>query len=233
MNNLSPAHPSQPQSIIPAATQNSESRSGNRVSFSKKWLCWEQCCNVLLAAFFFRFVYLNATDLVDCFRLSSCLILIKISADTVCHLIRKPAREISTSPYDWAIGIFGAYTVFFFRSTAGVDSAIGDTVQIFGMTLQVLAMFSLNRSIGFVAANRGVKTSGMYRFVRHPLYSAYCISFLGFVMNHPTQYNIGVYCAMVLLLFMRILAEERILQRSQEYASYARTVRYRLIPGIF
>jgi protein-S-isoprenylcysteine O-methyltransferase Ste14 len=109
---------------------------------------------------------------------------------------------------------------------------LGEVIQIFGMMLQVLALFSLNRSIGFVAANRGVKTTGMYRFVRHPLYSAYCVSFLGFVMNHPTKYNICIYCAMLLLLFMRILAEERILLRSGEYAKYTRTVRYRLIPGI-
>ena len=221
-----------PSTAISALLQASDLGSESRTKFSKTWLFWEQCCNVFLAAFFFRFVYLNATDLADCFRLSSLLILVKVSADTVCHLIRQPAKVISTSPFDWAIGIFGAYTVFFFRSTAGVDSAIGETVQISGMILQVAAMFSLNRSIGFVAANRGVKTSGMYRFVRHPLYSAYCISFLGFVMNHPTKYNICIYCAMVLLLFLRILAEERILQRSQEYASYALTVRYRLIPGI-
>lgn len=197
-----------------------------------RWVSWERFCNLVLALFFFRFVYLNASDLLGAVRLSTVLILLKVSADTVCHLVRRPAQEISLSLYDWLIGIFGAYTAFFFRGAAGVDQFWATGIQLFGMSLQVYAMFSLNRSIGFVAANRGVKTSGMYRFVRHPLYSAYCISYFGFLCNHPTSYNMFVYAVMVTMLYLRILAEERLLGRSPEYRAYTQQVRYRLIPGL-
>ncbi len=100
------------------------------------------------------------------------------------------------------------------------------------MGLQVYAMLSLNRSIGFVAANRGIKTGGMYRFVRHPLYCAYIIAFFGFLMNHPSAHNICVYSIMVLLLFMRAIAEERLLTKNDEYRAYSKKVRWRLIPYV-
>ncbi len=215
-----------PATQVSPATQNS-----NR-ELTKSWLCWEILCNILLATFFLRFAWLNGSDLMQAFRLSSLLILLKVSADTVFHLFRRPAREISTTVYDWIIGIGGAYTAFFFLSTPGVDNLFWQIVQLTGMALQVAGMLSLNRSIGFVAANRGIKTRGMYKFVRHPLYFAYVLSYFGFVMNQPTSWNISVYVIMVTLLFMRAIAEERVLMRSLEYQDYSQRVRYRLIPYV-
>lgn len=214
------------QSIANAAA-NSSSRE-----ISKSWLYWEILCNILLAAFFLRFVLLNGSDLLQGFRLSSLLILLKVSSDTIFHLFRRPARDISTTVYDWIIGIGGAYTAFFYLSTPGVDSLFWQIVQLTGMVLQVAGMLSLNRSIGFVAANRGIKTRGMYKFVRHPLYFAYVLSYFGFVMNQPTSWNLSVYAIMVTLLFMRAIAEERVLMRSKEYQEYSQRVRYRLIPYV-
>ena len=184
------------------------------------WVNWERCVNFLLALYFLRFACMGAADLTEAFRLSTFLMLLKVSADTAFHLIRKPAEQISTSLYDWSIGIFGAFTNFLYEGTQGNDLWWATTMQLFGMSLQVAGMLSLNRSIGFVAANRGVRTSGMYRFVRHPLYFSYCISFMGFLMNHFTAHNLIVYLTMVSMLFLRILAEERLLSRSPEYQAY-------------
>ena len=72
----------------------------------------------------------------------------------------------------------------------------------------------------------------MYRFVRHPLYFSYCVSFMGFLINHFTAHNLIVYLTMVSMLFLRILAEERLLSRCPEYQAYKKQVRYRLIPGL-
>jgi protein-S-isoprenylcysteine O-methyltransferase Ste14 len=196
------------------------------------WVNWERCVNFLLALYFLRFACMGAADLTEAFRFSTFLMLLKVSADTAFHLIRKPAEQISTSLYDWSIGIFGAFTNFLYEGTQGNDLWWATTMQLFGMSLQVAGMLSLNRSIGFVAANRGVRTSGMYRFVRHPLYFSYCISFMGFLMNHFTAHNLIVYLTMVSMLFLRILAEERLLSRSPEYQAYQKQVRYRLIPGL-
>ncbi len=199
---------------------------------SMTWVNWERCCNVLLAMLFFRFVLLNLQDLSIALRLSTILMLIKVSADTLFYLTRRPAQQISTSVYDWIIGIFGAYTNFFFISTTGSDVWWATSIQLVGLALQVGGILSLNRSIGYVAANRGIRTTGMYRFVRHPLYFAYCVSFLGYLLNHFTTHNLVIYAAMVTGLFLRILAEERLLSQDSEYRSYMNRVRCRLLPGL-
>ncbi len=90
------------------------SSTADNQSNSLAWVNWERCCNVLLALLFFRFVLLNLQDLSIALRLSTILMLIKVSADTLFYLTRRPAQQISTSVYDWIIGIFGAYTNFFF-----------------------------------------------------------------------------------------------------------------------
>jgi|694.fasta_scaffold62278_1 protein-S-isoprenylcysteine O-methyltransferase Ste14 len=196
------------------------------------WINWERVCNFLLALMFLRFVLLNLSDLSATLRLSSLLMLTKVSADTLFYLTRKPAQQISTSLYDWVIGIFGAWTNFFFVSTAGTDSWLATAIQITGLSLQVAGIFSLNRSIGFVPANRGIRTTGMYQFVRHPLYFAYTVSFLGYLLNHFTQHNLVVYGVMIGMFILRIIAEERLLSRTPEYREYMQKVPFRLIPGL-
>ena len=201
---------------------------------SDSWVKWEMCCNVLLASYFMYFVYLHGSSVVSTgLRLSTILLLLKVGADVFFHLTRKPAEKISRKPYDWFIGIAGAYTILLFVPLVGTDSVFGVLIQLFGMALQVLGMFSLNQSIGFVAANRGIKTKGMYRFVRHPLYFAYTVSFFGFMINQFCIRNLCVYLLMVVVLYLRTHCEERILRQDAEYQEYAEKVKYRMIPGIF
>ena len=196
------------------------------------WLIWEISVNVLLALFFLQFVVFNGGHLLESFRLSTLLMLVKVSADTLFHLVRSPAKQISVNVYHWAIAVCGTNVVLFFRSTDGTDMLIGDVIQIIGCALQVAGMVSINRSIGYVAANRGIKTKGMYRFVRHPLYFAYNIAFFGFLINHFTAQNCIVYVTMVFVLYLRTICEEAVLMQDQEYQAYSNRVRYRLIPYI-
>ena len=77
-----------------------------------------------------------------------------------------------------------------------------------------------------------IKTRGLYRFVRHPLYSAYVVSYLGFVINHPSAWNLWLYAAQFVFFLLRARAEERLLLRSDEYRAYSVQVRWRLIPFV-
>jgi protein-S-isoprenylcysteine O-methyltransferase Ste14 len=195
---------------------------------------WEITCNVVLSLLFLQFAIQQARSLSEAFRLSTCLLLAKVSTDVVFYLIRKIPKGVSISLYDWCIGIIGTFAIVLFRpEEVGRDLLVGQVLQLGGIGLQVLAMLSLNRSIGMVAANRGVKTGGLYRFVRHPLYLSYVIAFLGYVINHPTDWNIGVYAAAVALWVLRLLAEERFLLKDPAYQEYAGRVRSRLVPGLF
>jgi protein-S-isoprenylcysteine O-methyltransferase Ste14 len=195
---------------------------------------WEIACNVLLSLLFLRFAVAQGQALTETFRLSTLLLLAKVSTDVVFYLIRRLPKDTSFSVYDWVIGIAGTYAIVFFRPNEdGRDLLGGQVLQFGGLGLQVLAMLSLNRSIGMVPANRGVQTGGLYRWVRHPLYLSYVVAFLGYVVNHPSAYNIGVYAAAVALWVLRLKAEERFLRNDPAYREFAARVRWRLLPGVY
>lgn len=190
--------------------------------------------NVILSLLFLQFAVGHARSLLETMRLSTLLVLIKVTTDVVFYLTRRIPKDVSVAPYDWFVGIAGTYAIVFFRPfEQGHDVWIGQFLQFGGIGLQIVAMLSLNRSIGMVPANRGIQTGGVYRLVRHPLYLSYIVAFLGYTINHPSAYNFGVYGAALLLWVLRLLAEERFLLRDQNYRAYAEQVRYRMLPGIF
>lgn len=196
------------------------------------WTIWEIVGNVLLAAFFLRFLISTGVSLQQCFRFSSLLLAIKLSIDVFFLLTRRPANKVSLAPYDWVIGIFGTYCPLFFQTINGQDLVVGQAIQMVGLSLQMLGILSLNRSFGLVAANRGIKKDGMYKYVRHPLYFAYTISYFGFTLNQLTMHNCIIYTCMLGLLYLRIIAEERLLNQSEEYQTYCQSTRWRLIPFV-
>ena len=195
---------------------------------------WELTCNVVLAVLFLRFAVVHGQAAWETLRLSSFVLLAKVSIDVYFFLTRNLPKGVSLSAYDWVIGIAGTFAIVLFQPVAEAqDQWIGHGLQWAGMILQILGILSLNRSFGIVAANRGVKSTGMYRYIRHPLYFSYTVSFLGYLINHPSCWNGMIYAGAVCLWILRLLAEERFLMQDAEYRSYAERVRSRLIPGIF
>lgn len=203
------------------------------VAATRRWLR-EVCCNVLLSLLFLQFAVQHLRSAVDALRLSTILLLAKVSTDVVFYLIRRIPKDVSMSRYDWFVAIAGTYAIVLFKPVGhGTDVVVGQAMQMAGIALQVLAMLSLNRSIGIVAANRGIKTNGLYRFVRHPLYASYVLAFGGFVLSQPSLHNVCVYLAALLLWVLRLLAEEKFLLQDASYRAYAANVRWRMIPGLF
>lgn len=220
-------------STVPAADSRSVANAPE-ASFSRVRVAWEICGNIILAVFFLQFLISHGREYLESFRLSTLLIVLKVATDVVFYLFRRIPKEISVAPYDWAVALLGTYMVACFRPEhSGVDNLFGQLLLTFGLCLQVAGMMSLNTSIGMTAANRGVKTGGLYRLVRHPLYLSYSIGFAGFVLNQMTWHNVMVYFAALLLWVLRILAEERLLMNDPAYRDYAERVRWRLIPCIF
>ena len=215
------------------STQASTAASDPRTAVGGR-IVWEIACNVVLSLLFLQFAAEQGRALLSGFRISTVLLLAKVSTDVVFYLIRRIPKETSFSPYDWFVGIAGTYAIVFFRPhSQGHDLVLGQALQFGGLAMQVVAMLSLNRSIGMVAANRGIQTGGLYRWIRHPLYSSYVVAFLGYVLSHPTAYNMGVYVAAVLLWVLRLMAEERFLMQDPAYREFSEKVRWRLIPGVF
>jgi protein-S-isoprenylcysteine O-methyltransferase Ste14 len=79
-----------------------------------------------------------------------------------------------------------------------------------------------------------VVSTGVYGFVRHPMYLGATLMFVGgpLLLGSPAGVLVGL--GLVLLLAVRILGEEKLLARELEgYEAYRRKVHYRLLPGLW
>jgi protein-S-isoprenylcysteine O-methyltransferase Ste14 len=151
-------------------------------------------------------------------------------------LIRRPTDQISTSLWDWSVAAIGTVAVLLIAPSEGqapLFGLLGPYLLIAGLFIHVGAKLSLWRSFGLVAANRGVRSNGLYRVVRHPMYAGYMITHIGFLLAAPSLWNVAVYAVAWTALVARIYAEERILQQDVGYQAYSGAVRYRLLPGVF
>lgn len=79
-----------------------------------------------------------------------------------------------------------------------------------------------------------VISTGVYGFVRHPMYLGAILMFIGAPMLLGSMYGIAVGVFMLLILILRIVGEEKMLSDELEgYKEYQKKVKYRLIPYIW
>lgn len=107
------------------------------------------------------------------------------------------------------------------------------TLQVTGIAFQLVAKLSLGRSFGIVPANRGVKTGGAYRLVRHPMYTGYAVAQLGVLLGMASWRNLAVIGGVYALLAARAWFEERVLAKDERYREYQAQVRWRVLPFVY
>lgn len=96
--------------------------------------------------------------------------------------------------------------------------------------LGLLTILNLGRSFGILIAVREVKTTGLYRFVRHPMYATDILLRLGYLLGHPTPAATAIVAFSVLAYYWRARFEEEFLSRDEVYREYMKRVRARFIP---
>lgn len=151
-------------------------------------------------------------------------------------LLRRPTRDISHVREDWLVGLMGTLLPLLALPPQGspiLPIHICESLMIAGFLLQLSAKLTLRRSFGVVAANRGVKASGPYRLVRHPMYAGYTLTQIGFLLSGPVLWNFAIYGLTLFIACRRIIAEERVLGEDDAYKALREKVRYRLLPGVF
>lgn len=170
----------------------------------------------------------------DGFRLSLFLLLTFETVMIGMVMFRRATDDVDKSTLAVLAGLAGSFFVLGFRPAgSGEDLLIGQFVQIVGIVLQLGASLSLGRSFGLVPANRGIKTGGLYRIVRHPFYFSYVIAQVGYLINNPSTMNVLVFAIGTGFQVVRINYEERLLSNNAEYSTYLETVRWHLFPGIW
>jgi protein-S-isoprenylcysteine O-methyltransferase Ste14 len=153
----------------------------------------------------------------------------------VLFLTRRRSLATSRRPWDWIVGATGTLLPLFMRpgEVPGPYAWFGEPLQFLGLAAAVAGLASLGRSVGVVAANRGIKTSGLYRVVRHPAYAGYLLGYLGYVISYPTGQNVALAVATLLALNARAIIEERFLAQDPAYREYLNGTRWRFVPYLY
>ncbi|SFV09392.1 methyltransferase family protein [Alicyclobacillus macrosporangiidus] len=105
-------------------------------------------------------------------------------------------------------------------------------IQCLALALEVWAFLTLRSSLTQLPEAHRLVRSGPYRYVRHPLYVAYTLAFVGSCLGAMRWSLWGLLAGFIVLQWIRAKAEERVLVTEfPEYAAYAR-VTGRFIPKV-
>jgi protein-S-isoprenylcysteine O-methyltransferase Ste14 len=152
----------------------------------------------------------------------------------VLFLIRRPTERVSRNVLAWVAAPIGSFAMLLARPIGGgLPQLPCEALQLVGVGVALVSLGVLGRSFGLVAANRGVKTGGPYGLVRHPAYSGYLITYLGYVAENPSVRNIALLCIGTAFQLVRIREEERVLSADEGYRVYRGAVRFRLVPYVY
>jgi len=155
----------------------------------------------------------------------------------VIFLIRKPHQMVHTNLLHQAVAMiaFCSGAAFMGQPVTGNPLAkhISQVVILCANVLGVAALLNLGRSFGILIAFRGLKSRGLYRTVRHPMYATDILLRIGFLISHTNLFTVVVFIASTGCYVYRALLEEWFLIQRPEYREYMQRVKYRFIPFVF
>jgi protein-S-isoprenylcysteine O-methyltransferase Ste14 len=192
--------------------------------------------NILVAAFYAQFIYYALVSYPQTGSLTGLGLILFNTILVVCFLTRPRPVAISTSVRNWLIAPLVLVLPFLLRPAAPLWSplsAVARVGQALGVLIMVLSLLALRGSIGVVAANRGIKTQGVYAWVRHPLYAGEMAFFASFLVDHWGVRNLLLVGLLLVGQVVRAHHEEALLAQDKRYASYLGEVRYRFIPRVY
>jgi len=140
---------------------------------------------------------------------------------------REPTHK--GSAFDAFLAIVGTFAMAFLPIARYHHVAI-TVVQVFGSAIWLWALISLGRSFGIAPADRGLKTRGPYRYIRHPMYAGELINSLGAAIAAASLQGAIVFSIWWIFQVLRILKEEPVLSG---YSEYRKEVRWRILPGVW
>jgi protein-S-isoprenylcysteine O-methyltransferase Ste14 len=129
--------------------------------------------------------------------------------------------------------LFTVVVLFPRRELSPIGATVSTLLTLAGNAFAIAVLTRLRGSFSIMAEARRLVTSGVYRFVRHPLYLAEEIAMIGVVMQYLSLWTLLLLAAQIAFQLRRMHNEEVVLGKSfPEYAAYkANTAR--LIPGIY
>jgi protein-S-isoprenylcysteine O-methyltransferase Ste14 len=109
-------------------------------------------------------------------------------------------------------------------------------VQVAAVALNIWARISFRRGTFRVTAEPGAPaliTSGPFRFIRHPMYSAALLLIWSGVLSHLSALTVVIGVAVTAICVYRVVVEEQLLRATfPEYVDYARSTNA-LLPFVY
>ncbi len=192
--------------------------------------------NILVSSFYSFFLYSSIKFWLKTGSPVGLGLIVFNTLSVACLLTRRNASIVTASLPNWIIASLTQVTPLLLRpvgSSSGTLVLVSSVGQILALMVMVASLIVLNRSIGIVAANRGIKTRGPYAWIRHPLYAGEILFDLSFLTSNWSFPNALLIFVLTLSQVVRSLQEERLLVRDKCYELYRAAVPYRLVPWIF
>jgi protein-S-isoprenylcysteine O-methyltransferase Ste14 len=189
--------------------------------------------NIVVAAFLFFFVFINARAFHATGDFSYLLAAFNESLYVGFFLVRTRAVATSGSAYDWAIAFSATFFGTLLRPGHPFAPVPGMMLIALGTAIAIVSALYLNRSIGIVPAERRIKTAGIYRYVRHPMYAGELCTLFGYLLANISLANALIALGTAALMRVRMQREELFLSRNENYRAYAERTPWKLVPFVY
>lgn len=150
-------------------------------------------------------------------------------------VLRPRPGRISERPLDWLIAVIGTTAPMFAVPAAGpalLPVLASMTLTVLGFGVSFAAKLTLRRNFSIVPARTDIVARGVYRLVRHPMYSGYLLLQLGILTFGFEPRNLVCFAVCWWMLWLRMGREEAVLAEDERYLAYRRRVRARVLPGL-
>lgn len=179
--------------------------------------------------------FLAAGEQQGLLRANSLLLGAILTGAAVFVVRRSPPHATMTSPWRTAVIVASLILPFGY----GLIYAVPDSISAPLVVMEWAATLVLGWSILALRSNfsvlphvRELVDSGPYAAVRHPIYAAYLLLDLSYLLAAPGIAAGAIWISESILLYLRARWEEDVWSGSEEYRSYRERVRWRFVPGL-